>query len=79
MASLPTGATVSSATLSLYPEYLSSDNLADQPVKVYALNSQWDEAAVTWDVRAASTAWSSKGGDFGSALSGAEDAFWAHG
>jgi regulation of enolase protein 1 (concanavalin A-like superfamily)/chromosome segregation ATPase len=61
LASIPAGAVIDDATLSLYQSAASGNS----PVaEVHAVSAAWDEAQVTWNNRLTGTAWGSVGGDF---------------
>jgi hypothetical protein len=59
LSSIPSNATITSATLYLYE----TDNKAGQVTYVYRVTSSWDEDSVTWQ------SWALPGGDFDDSIS----------
>ena len=49
--SIPTGTTITSATLNLYYFAWSDHNPAGHPITCYRITGDWDEEDVTWDTR----------------------------
>jgi len=67
LSSLPTDATVSSATLSLYVKAASGGALT---INAHRVTQSWNEDQVTWKARdkAANLLWTTQGGDYDSAV-----------
>lgn len=68
LSSLPAGATVNSATLSLYVKAASGGAVT---INARGLTADWTESEVTWKARnkAANQLWTTQGGDFGATVS----------
>ncbi|MGC8782732.1 MAG: DNRLRE domain-containing protein, partial [Anaerolineae bacterium] len=65
LSSLPTDATVSSATLSLFVTAASGGALT---INAHRVTQPWNEAEVTWKSRDKGVAWTNQGGDYDAAV-----------
>lgn len=65
LSEIPTSAIVQSATYSMFREGGDNDIME---YRVQRITQTWNEAQVTWNIRATGTPWTTAGGDFGTTI-----------